>query len=167
MDVKEFKGFLAIILSFGIVKYPAREDAWHGPHSSRFVSSIMSCARFKAISAAWHWEDYSALVPEEPLLDRSKRARAASTANELVQRHTVPLAQGKSNNWSHGKVSLVPPWSVWPLNAMATNEPSLENTALDNIGAGSGTLGSRTAKLLPDEPTNSAAEAPDSSSAYT
>ena len=82
MDVKEFKGFLAIILSFGIVKYPAREDAWCGPHSSRFVSSIMSCTRFKAISAAWHWEDYSALVPEEPLLDRSKRARAASAAKK-------------------------------------------------------------------------------------
>jgi len=81
IDVNEFKGFLAIILFFGIIKYPSREDAWKSQYSSPFVSNIMTYDRFKAISAAWHWENYGDLVPEgEP--NRPNRVRAAAKAKK-------------------------------------------------------------------------------------
>lgn len=61
-----FKKFLALLLLFGIIKYPSKLMAWsQGMFFNPFVVSTMSRNRFLSILRNWHWTDTSIFTMEE------------------------------------------------------------------------------------------------------
>jgi len=66
VDLAEFKTFLAIILHFGIVKYPQRDMPWrkNSKFSSIWVQERMREYRFNQLLRCWHW-DATVCSPKE------------------------------------------------------------------------------------------------------
>lgn len=67
LTIAEFKSFLAIIIYFGVVKYPKRSMPWQkkGKYSNPWVRSVMKEYRFEQILKCWHWTDTSLLSEKE------------------------------------------------------------------------------------------------------
>eukprot|EP01041_Mallomonas_annulata_P012275 gene12275-25802_t len=88
ITILEFKTFLAIILTLGLIEYPSRDTVWgDSPMSSSFVHSLMTKKRFNLIQRAWHFEN-EWLYPPEVL-----RQHKASTPFWHARRFVALMAE--------------------------------------------------------------------------
>lgn len=66
LEESEFKAFLAVILTFGIINYNNRSLAFENSEfGNAFIRSIMSLSRFNQLLSAWHYEDYTQHTADE------------------------------------------------------------------------------------------------------
>ena len=73
VTVAEFKAFLALVLFFGLIKFPSRGDAFRGDFAHPFVTKLMTAGRFAFIFRNWHWMDYTAFgTPAEVSAKKKK-----------------------------------------------------------------------------------------------
>ena len=67
LTVAEFKTFIAVVIHFGMVKTPTRQDAWSFSkrYGNEFVKSMLSRSRFEAILRCLHYMNTAEFTPAE------------------------------------------------------------------------------------------------------
>ena len=103
ITLTDFKAFLAIIITLGIVKYPTRRIAFYDPMlGSPFIQSLgISLEKFERILKAWHYEDYTDYTPA--IIANNKKIDAFWP----VKRLAVLLAQAFERTFNCGQLITV------------------------------------------------------------